>query len=76
MADISHYLVVPAEQVVGGRGFDNVDESLGATTVLVQGDKIPRVVLRMVAHMEADPKPHVVTTRFDDANAAKEATPA
>lgn len=76
MADLSRYLVVPAEMVVGGRGFDNIDEALGTTTVLVQGDKAPRLVLRVIAHMEADPKPHVVTTRFDDANAAKEATPA
>lgn len=73
MAELSDYLVVPAETVVGGRHFDDVDSALEAAALLVKGDRGPRIVLRVVAALEADPKPNVVTKRYDGADIAGEA---
>ena len=58
--------VLRVELLAGAESFPSMDEAIGHATLKVQSDRIPRAVVRVAAQMEADTKPAVVITHFDE----------
>ncbi|MCD7099082.1 hypothetical protein [Stenotrophomonas sp. MMGLT7] len=61
--DLGRFLVVPQEWV-GGEGYADQEEALGAAALRTRADRKHRAVVRVIAQVEPDPAPAVVVTRF------------
>lgn len=59
------YLVLRKELIAASAPISDEEHALGEATTKVQGDREPRVVVKVIAELNAEPVPNVVQTRFD-----------
>lgn len=70
MAETFEYLVMQARTVYGSSAFADEQAATQHAEKMVRDDKSPRIVVKLIAQMQADPTPSVSVSRFDQGETA------